>query len=361
MSGFGTRSVQTLRLEQIQLDKFNELLAAVWERNPFYTHKWCQAGVAIHQAWSLENLKEFPLTTRSELLADQAATPPLGSNLTSPYSALKRIHRSSGSTRAPLFWGDTSQSWNWVMRCSQALYRMAGIDSGDRLFFALPFGASSGPWIMYEGASSLGCCCVSGGSADLTEQLFYLRNFQPTVVVGRPLHLRSLAVALQAQGMNPEYLGVEKLIFTGESAPPNLRLELEFLWDVECFDRYGLTEAGPVAGECPAHPFGMHLLETEYIAEVIDPETTQPVSDGEEGELVLTTLGRWSQPIIRYRTGDRVRLVRSLHCACGRPETLLLGGVSRHVTEIAPQTSCPIPRLITASSINKTAGTRVIP
>jgi phenylacetate-CoA ligase len=94
-----------------------------------------------------------------------------------------------------------------------------------------------------------------------------------------------------------------------------------------------LTEAGSVAGECTAHPGGMHLLEQEFIAEVIRPDTGQPVPDGKPGELVLTNLGRLARPIVRYRTGDLVRLVRHHHCPCGRPDAIIVGGVRRRALE----------------------------
>jgi len=321
--------MDTLKLEHLQLEKLNFLLSEIWERDPFYTHKWCQAGVTAHQLASLEDLALFPLTTRSELLEDQSGSPPLGSNLTCPFYDLKRIHRSSGTTHAPLFWADTPQSWAWLMRCSRALYLMAGIEAGDRIFFTLPFGSSSGPWIMYEGACRLGCCCWTGGEAALKEQLCSMETFAPTVLVGTPVHLRSLGMAFEVTGADPRSLGVTELILTGACAPPDLRLQLEHLWAAQCFDRYGLTEAGSVACECTSHPCGMHLLETEYLAEVLDPKTTERVAEGNPGELVLTTLGRFAQPIVRYRTGDLVRLVRAHHCACGREEALLVGGVSR--------------------------------
>src|SRR5207247_375824 len=96
--------------------------------------KWCQAGLEVHRLSSLEQLAQFPLTARTELIEDQANSLPLGANLSCPRSMLKRIHRSSGTTRAPIFWADTVASWEWVMRCSQALYLLAEVESGDRLF-----------------------------------------------------------------------------------------------------------------------------------------------------------------------------------------------------------------------------------
>jgi phenylacetate-CoA ligase len=313
-------------LEQIQLEKFNYLLGEVWERNPFYTYKWCQAGVNIHTASSLAELRRFPLTTRNELLVDQQSTPPLGSNLTCPRSALKRVHRSSGNTRAPLYWADTPKTWAWVMKCSESLFLLAGLTPDDRILFTLPPGQSSGPSIMFEGACKFGCFCFTSGLSDTPGHVLNL--FCPTVLVGRPSQLRELALTL-GDARDARSCEVQKLIFTGEIVSATMRRQIEEFWNAESFDRYGLTEAGSVASECVAHPGGMHVLETEFIAEVIDPHTCQTVSEGAPGELVLTTLGRIAQPIIRYRTGDLVRLIRDHNCRCGRSEAMLVGGISR--------------------------------
>jgi phenylacetate-CoA ligase len=155
-----------------------------------------------------------------------------------------------------------------------------------------------------------------------------LFSFEPTIVAGKPSVLYSLAVEAENNGASPAQLKVKKLILTGEFSP-RLRGSLEELWMAECFDRYGLTEAGSVASECTAHSGGLHLLDDEFVAEAIDLDTCQPAPDGEPGELALTNLGRVAQPIIRYRTGDIVRLVRQRQCSCGRSGVMLLGGVAR--------------------------------
>lgn len=316
-----------------QLAKLNHLLNEVRERNPFYRQKWKQAGVPLQPLDSVESLANLPLTTREELVADQTAHPPLGTNLTYPLSAYKRFHRSSGTTRAPVFWADHEPSWQWVLHCSRALYLLAGVQPGNRLFFALRFGPSSGPWIIYEGACGLGCACLTSGSSDPAEQWAWIKKFQPNVLVGKPTQLIALGEWAGQSKTAPQSLGVRKIISTGEPGAhmPSTRSQLERLWQAECFDRYGLTEAGSVAGECAAHCGGLHVLEEEFIAEVISPDDARPVPDGEWGELVLTNLGRLGRPIIRYRTGDLVRLFRSGHCACGRTGAVLMGGVRRNV------------------------------
>ncbi|MBI3852999.1 MAG: phenylacetate--CoA ligase family protein [Verrucomicrobia bacterium] len=323
--------MQTPDLEHLQLDKLNRLFSEVWEQNPFYTRKWQAAGVTVHRLSSLSQLSAFPVTTRDELVSDQSAAPPLGTNLTYPPGTYKRIHRSSGTTHAPIYWADTTLNWRWVMDCSQRLYLLSGIEPGQRIFFALTPGAASGPSIMFEGACRLGCCCFPGGDASDEEQLQLLRRFDPDVLIGKTETILALAGTARRAGITLKTMSVRKIIAPGQtnSRATALREQSESTWGAQCFDRYGLTEAGSVASECLAHTGAMHLLETEFIAEVIQPDTEQPLKDGEAGELVLTTLGRIGRPIIRYRTGDWVRLVRNHQCPCKRPGALLLGGVRR--------------------------------
>jgi len=314
--------------EQTRLAKLNHLLGEVWTGNSFYARKWRLAGVATAPLASLAGLASFPFTTRDELIADQTAAPPLGSNVTVSLDAFKRFHRSSGSTCAPMLWADSAESWQWVMQCSQRLWQLAGAGPADRVLFLMLFGASSGPWIIYEGACRLGCACFATGQVEGEELLRLLANFQPTVMAGKPGALQSLALTAQASRTWSQSFGVSKLILAGEHSR-HVRATLEQLWGAECFDRYGLTEAGSVASECTAHSGGLHLLDDKFIVESIDPDTGGPLPDGELGELVLTTLGRLARPILRYRTGDLVRLVRERECACGRRGAMLLGGIKR--------------------------------
>ena len=317
-----------------QLDQLNRLLAKVWERNPFYRAKWKAAGMSAGPLRSLDELERFPFTTRAELERDQASHPPLGTNLTFPLEDCTRLHRSSGTTGAAIFWADDADSWRSVVRCSQALWQLAGVGRGDRVFFAMPFGTSSGPWIMHAGAQQLGCLCFTAGQASVEEQLEWMGRFKPTVLVAKPGDLLTLALAAAAAGVNTASLGVCKLICGGAPGGhvAETRRELEQRWGAKCFDRYGMTEAGPIAGECAAHPGGLPPLDSEFITEVVAPNSVQPLMDGKAGELLLTHLSRTACPIVRYRTGDRVRLDRAQRCPCGHPGALLMSGVQRLTT-----------------------------
>jgi phenylacetate-CoA ligase len=309
------------------LARLNDLLSATWERNGFYADKWTSAGLSARPLSSLEELPLYPLTERGEFVADQNASPPLGFHLNCGPERILRMHRSSGRSREPLYWGDDAASWDWVIDQSRYLFRLAGVSPLNRLFFALPFGSSSSPWILYEGARSLGCGCSTSGNGDLEEESTWIRRIQPDTLVGLPRHLLELAKVMTSRRFSPATSGVRKLILTGESISDTLRASLTERWEAECFDHYGLTEAGSVAGECSAHSGGLHLVNTAYIAETVHPETGQLLAPGELGELVLTSLGRTARPLIRYRTGDLVQLDPAHSCPCGIRGGFFLGSI----------------------------------
>ncbi|MBI4586271.1 MAG: AMP-binding protein [Planctomycetes bacterium] len=315
----------------VRLRRLNKLLDEVWRGNAFYAGKWRKAGLHPGELGSIDELSSFPFTGREELVADQKEMPPLGNNLTYFLHQYHRVHRSSGTSGLPLCWPDTPPNWAWLRECSRTLYLLAGVSAFDRLVFLVPFGPSLGAWIMYEGACLLGCLCIPAGAVPADEQLWWLLKFEATVLVGKPGLILSFGDQVRGLGKEPASLRLQKIIAVGEpgGSLPDARGRMKTLWGAEVFDRYGMTEAGSIAGECIAHPGGMHMQESEFIAEVIDPETGEVLPDGEEGELVLTNLGRLGSPIVRYRSGDGVRLVQGRHCACGRGDALLVGGVRR--------------------------------
>jgi phenylacetate-CoA ligase len=325
-----------------QLERLNHLITTVGRNNPFYADKWRRAGLLPRTLHCLSELTNFPFTTRAELVHDALEYPPLGHNLTWPASAYQRLNRSSGTTNAPIYWADDAQSWQWVVQCSRDLFALAGLKRSDRIFFIAPLGASSGPWIMYEGAKSLGCTYAISGTLDVRTKLLWLKTFKPTVLIGKPEQLFALGAAAVEMNIDRARSGIRKIICAGRPGGgiPDTRRMIESAWDAPCFDRYGLTEAGSVAGECEAHPGGLHLLDSEFIAEVTDAMSGLPVADGEQGELVLTNLGRIGRPIIRYRTGDRVRLLHNYECRCGRTGCLLTGGIERTVESRVRHANC---------------------
>jgi len=228
----------------------------------------------------------------------------------------------------PLRWLDTPESWQWVLECWQNIYEIVGLKAGDRLFFPFSFGPFLGFWGAFESASQLGFMCLPAGGMTSTARLRCLLDNDITVVLCTPTYALHLAETAREQLIDLSVSPVRALIVAGEpgGSIPATRQRIEAGWGARVFDHAGMTEIGPASVECTANPAGLHLLESEFIAEVLDPATLTPVSPGSVGELVLTNLGRLGSPLLRYRTGDLVRL-DSEPCPCGRPFLRFSGGI----------------------------------
>jgi phenylacetate-CoA ligase len=235
------------------------------------------------------------------------------------------MHQTSGTHGAPLRWLDTPESWDAMLGCWLQILHTAGVTATDRLFFPFSFGPFLGFWTAFDAAQRLGCLCLAAGGMSSGARLRMMLDNHATVILCTPTYALHLAEVARAQGMA---LSARSLIVAGEpgGSIAGTRQRIEDAWGARVFDHSGMTEVGPVSVECAENPGGLHILEVDYIAEVIDPATSEPVSDGQLGELVLTNLGRWGSPLIRYRTGDLVR-VDPEPCPCGRTFRRLAGGI----------------------------------
>jgi phenylacetate-CoA ligase len=313
---------------RLQAERLSALVAAVLPANRFYTRKFAAAGLAPSDVRSPADLARLPFTTKAELLADQAKHPPYGEVHTYPVERYSRLHQTSGTSGQPLRWLDTPQSWTRLLDIWGELYRIAGVTPADRLFFAFSFGPFLGFWTAFDAASRLGCLCLPGGGMSSAARLRFLLDNRATVVLCTPTYALHLAEVARAEGLDLAASPVHSLIVAGEpgGSIPATRRRIEAVWGARLFDHNGMTEVGPVGIECVANPGGLHLLETDYLAEVIELATGGLLSPGTVGELVLTTLSRPGSPLVRYRTGDLV-CVDPVPCPCGLPYMRLGGGI----------------------------------
>lgn len=311
-------------LALLQRDKLADMLADVLATNEFYKHKL--AGIRFDPR--SDPMDRLGFTTRDEIQQDQIDHPLYGTNLTYPMERYARLHQTSGSTGTPLRWLDTFESWRWWYRCWGILYRAAGVKPGDRLFFPVTFGPFIGWWGAFEGATALGNMALSGGGMTTLARLEHLLAHQITFVCCTPSYALRMAEVAVEEGIDLPGSSVRGLIVAGEpgGSIPATRARMEEAWGARVFDHAGQTEVGPWGFECEEAPVGGHAMESEFIVESIDSATGEPVADGELGELVVTNLGRWGSPLIRYRTGDQARLIRK-RCACGRWFARLEGGI----------------------------------
>jgi phenylacetate-CoA ligase len=296
-------------LERHQSARLAALLTEILPRNRFWQAKFAAAGVAAGDIRTPQDLCRLPYATKSEILGDQAAHPPYGSNLTYEVIRYSRLHQTSGTTGIPLRWLDTPQSWDTILGNWRQLFGLMGLHPEDRLFFPFSFGPFLGFWAGFEGANRLGNLCIAAGGMSSLARLNLLVEIQATVVCCTPTYALRLAEVAAEQNIDLAAAPVRAILVAGEPGGniPATRRRIEAAWGAQVVDHWGMTELGPLAIESLAEPGGLYVLETECIAEIIDPQTGHPVSAGAEGELVITNLGRIGSPLIRYRTGDLVR------------------------------------------------------
>jgi phenylacetate-CoA ligase len=312
-------------LTQLQLSRLRAGLAEILPRNAFYARK---LGSSPPRVDSLADLTALPFTTKQELLEDQLAALPYGTNLTYPLEHYVRLHQTSGTKGPPLRWLDTPESWQWFMECWRQKYDMIGLRADDRLMFPFSFGPFIGFWAAFEAACKRGNLCLAGGGMSSVARLRFLLDHHATIICCTPTYgLRLLEVA-KAESLDLASSPVRALIVAGEPGGniTSVRQRLEEGWGARVFDHTGMTEIGSLGMECVENPGSVHMLETECIPEVVDPASGRAVAAGIGGELVLTNLGRWGSPLIRYRTGDLV--IADPHpCPCGRPFLRLKKGI----------------------------------
>lgn len=321
-------------LQKLQLDRLRQMLPAVLATNPFYRQKL--AGFDPDRLTSLKALQALPFTTKNELVQDQLDHPPYGSNLTAPFERYIRIHQTSGTTGKPMYSLDTEESWDWWASCWKLVFEAAGVTASDRVYFAFSFGPFIGFWSGWEGARKLGALSISGGAQSTAQRIQSIIDYGATVLVSTPTYALHMASEAKKAGIDlARDSAVKTTIHAGEpgASIPSVKKLIEESWGAKCFDHAGATEVGAFGFQCAFQPEAIHVNENEFIAEIIDPLTGAATEEGDQGELVITNLGRVGSPVIRYRTGDLVQPSHEI-CPCARAFLLLRGGVLGRVDDM---------------------------
>lgn len=317
----------TESLHTVQLERVRKLLRTILPLNSFYARKL--GSLKADDIQSLKDFSQLPFTTKAELAADQVEHAPYGSTLTYSLDRYCRMHQTSGtSTGHPLRWLDTPESWEWLLGCWRSSFPIMGLASSDKIFFPFSFGPFLGFWTGFEAATRAGYLCIPGGGMTSTARLRFLIEHNCTIVFATPTYALHLAELAAKEGIDLAGSAVRALVLAGEPGGniPSTRERIETVWGARVFDHYGMTETGPVAVEAEDRRSQMYLLESEYIAEVLVPATNAPAKPGEFGELVITNLGRVGSPLIRYRSGDLVRLATDVD-PTGRTWRRIDGGI----------------------------------
>ncbi len=293
-----------------QLEKLHALLAVIAPANRFHAPRLALAGVDERITSLAEFSARHPFTTKAELVADQTAHPPFGSNLTFPRARYTRFCQTSGTTAKPLVILDTAESWEWMLGNWARIYRAGGVCEGDRIYFAFSFGPFLGFWTAFEAAARCGFLGIPGGGLGSAARLRAMIQHEANVLCCTPTYALHLAEVAAQEGIDLATSKVRKIFVAGEAGGSiaSVRERISEKWNgAQVLDHYGMTEVGPVALQNDDEEGVLHVIEDSYFAEIVDPQTGAAVPSGEIGELVLTTLGREACPLFRYRTGDLVR------------------------------------------------------
>ncbi|GAB2604445.1 phenylacetate-coenzyme A ligase [Paractinoplanes abujensis] len=326
-------------LRSLQLDRLQRTLRHAYENVPLYRRKFDDAGVSPSDCRSLEDLARFPFTTKQDL----RETYPYGM-FAVPRDRIARIHASSGTTGRPTVVGYTRADLDmWADVVARSI-RAAGGRPGDRVHVAYGYGLFTGGLGAHYGAERLGCTVipVSGGMTE--RQVRLIADFEPDIIMVTPSYMLTIVDEMERQGLDPHATTLRVGVFGAEPWTEDMRAEMESRLGIDAVDIYGLSEViGPgVAAECVETKDGLHVWEDHFYPEVIDPGTGAVRPDGEQGELLFTSLTKEAMPIIRYRTRDLSRLLpgtartmRRMQRITGRTDDMMIvRGVNVFPTQI---------------------------
>ena len=291
-------------LSKLQLEKLNVLLETILGHNRFYAAKL--GGIKL-PLQSLEDLADFPFTFKDELIGS-GSDREFAANLTYPVEYYVRYHRTSGTRGHPLVVLDTAEDWKWWIETWQFVLDAAEIGPEDRVLMAFSFGPFIGFWSAFDAATQRGALVVPGGGLSSLARLELIRTNRITGLFCTPSYALHLADVARENEIDIGALAVRRIVVAGEpgGSIASLRQQIETGWNARVVDHAGSSEVGPWGYGDPEQR-GLHLVESEFIAEFLGVDTGRPAGELELSELVLTTLGRIGCPLIRYRTGDLVR------------------------------------------------------
>jgi phenylacetate-CoA ligase len=305
------RALQRLERSELQarqLARLNALLARVLPHNAFYAAKL--AGITPPLD-ALDALQAWPFTTKDELApAEAEADQPFARNVTYALDQYLRFHQTSGTKGRPLVVPDDADGWQDWMDGWQFVLDAAELVPGERALLAFSFGPFVGFWSAFDAVVARGCMAIPAGGMNTEARLDLLRRSGAAAVFCTPSYALHMAETAQRLGVDLAAMPVRILIVAGEpgGSIPSTRAKIETAWNARLIDHAGATEVGPW-GFADAQGRGLHVNESQFIAEFLSIQTGQPAGEGELAELVLTNLGRPGTPILRYRTGDLVRPV----------------------------------------------------
>lgn len=303
-------------LDQLQLERLESTVNRVYQNVPFYRKKFDELGIDPDSVRSFEDLRRLPFTTKEDLRRNYPYD-----MFAVPLREVVRIHASSGTTGMSTVVGYTKNDLKTWSNLAARVLTAGGITKDDVVQIAFGYGLFTGGFGLHYGAERLGASVIPISSGNTARQIKIMQDFKTTALICTPSYALLIADTLAEMDVNVNSLSLKYGLFGAEPWSEGMRLEIQRKLKIIATDNYGLSEVmGPgVAGECLERN-GLHINEDHFLAEVVDPETLEPLPPGETGELVLTTLTKEAFPIIRFRTRDLTRLIPG-SCPCGRTLT----------------------------------------
>ncbi|XQE78059.1 phenylacetate--CoA ligase PaaK [Streptomyces microflavus] len=326
-------------LEALQLERLRTTLRHAYENVPFYRAAFDGAGLRPEDCRTLADLSRFPFTAKADLRDNY----PFGM-FAVPERDVRRIHASSGTTGRPTVVGYTERDLDtWADVVARSI-RAAGGKPGHKVHVAYGYGLFTGGLGAHYGAERLGCTVIPASGGMTARQVQLIQDFRPEIIMITPSYMLTLLDEFERQGVDPRTTSLKVGIFGAEPWTEAMRREIEDRFAIDAVDIYGLSEVmGPgVAQECVETKDGLHIWEDHFYPEVVDPFTGEVLPEGEEGELVFTSLTKEAMPVIRYRTRDLTRLLpgtarnfRRMEKVTGRSDDMvILRGVNLFPTQI---------------------------
>jgi phenylacetate-CoA ligase len=327
------------QLESLQLERLQFTLHHAYANNPNYRRKFDAAGVRPDDLRTLADLARFPFTTK----ADLRDAYPFGFFCVA-MERVARVHASSGTTGKPTVVGYTQKDIaDWGNLVARSI-RAAGGRAGMRVHIAYGYGLFTGGLGAHYGAEAAGCTVIPMSGGQTEKQVQLIRDFAPDIIMVTPSYMLAILDEFRRQDVDPRSTNLKIGIFGAEPWGEGMRAEIESAFDIDACDIYGLSEVmGPgVAQEFASTKDGLTVWEDHFIPEIVDPRTGERLADGQEGELVFTSLTKEAMPVIRYRTRDLTRLLpgsvtamRRMAKISGRSDDMLIvRGVNVFPTQI---------------------------
>jgi phenylacetate-CoA ligase len=319
-------------LRRLQFHKFKRILAHTYQHSPFYKKKFDEAGIRPDDIRTLEDIRKIPITSKEELRPAQENSEPFpyGELLSVPLEEVVRYHQTSGTTGMPVRYADTWEDWEWYSENWAYCMYSRGLRSSDRVYIPFPYHVFIAFWGGHYGAEKVGAEVIPGGSTSTEQRVREMRDLMCTAMMCTPTYALRLAETARAIGIDPRReIPVNKIFCAGEpgASIPATKRRIEDTWHAKVYDHLGATEAPLWAFECKAQR-GLHLNEAMDLVEILNPETFEPVTPGEIGTAVITTLDRYAMPTIRFDLKDLVKLSADPEpCKCGRTWRMLEGGI----------------------------------